>query len=164
MDESPQSDTMDWSSSRPSSPSAKRQRPLTSRSKPGSPPLSNETWDIDLELDYDDSKLSEEERQLIADAYAGVDVLAKDYVTRVPQTQKEPKTATSGKEGANNQRSGTTLSSHQDMKTHKGVQNGVRPTAEDANEIEQRCQEGISQMRISDGSISLFGDRMGRYS
>ncbi|KAL8840516.1 MAG: hypothetical protein Q9176_003842 [Flavoplaca citrina] len=149
---------MDLSSSRPYSPSAKRPGPLTSRSKPGSPPLSDETWDIDLQLDYDDSKLSKEELQLIADAYAGVDVLAKDYVTRVPQTQKEPKTATSGKEGMSNQRSGTTLSSHQKMKTHKGVQNGARVTAEDAYEIEQRCQEGISQMRISDGPISGFGE------
>ena len=151
---------MDLSSSRPSPPSAKRAGPITSLSNPGNSPPSDDIWDIDLELDYDDSKLSEEERQLIADA--GVDVLAKDYVTRSPLMQKEPKTTTRGKEGANNQRSGTTLSSHQEMKTHKGVQNGVRSTAEDANEIEQRCQEGIRQMRISDGSISGFGeDRMG---
>ncbi|KAL8886481.1 MAG: hypothetical protein Q9215_005820 [Flavoplaca cf. flavocitrina] len=160
MDESTSYDTMDASSSQRSTASAKR--PLTSRSNPGNPPPSDDVWDIDMELDYDDSKLSEEERQLIADAYPGVDVLAKDYVTRVPQTQKEPKTATSGKEGVSNQRSGTTLSSHQKMKTHKGVQNGARFTAEDAYEIEQRCQEGISQMRISDGPISGFGeDRMG---
>ncbi|KAL9626216.1 MAG: hypothetical protein Q9204_007483, partial [Flavoplaca sp. TL-2023a] len=104
-------------------------------------------------LDYDDSRLSEEERQLIADAYAGVDVLAKDYVIRVPQTQKEPKTTMTGKQGATNQRSGTALSSHQEMTTHKGVQNRVRSTAEDANEIEQRCQEGIRQMRLSDEPI-----------
>ncbi|KAI4273136.1 MAG: hypothetical protein LQ337_004841 [Flavoplaca oasis] len=129
MDESPSSDTMDPSSFQPSPQSAKRPGPLTSPSKPGNPPLSDETWDIDLELDYDDSKLSEEERQLIADAYAGIDVLAKDYVTRVPQTQKETKTATSGKEGMKNQRSGAKLSSHQEMKTHKEVPRGHKTDA-----------------------------------
>ncbi|KAL9008541.1 MAG: hypothetical protein Q9180_009495 [Flavoplaca navasiana] len=119
MDESPSSNNLDLSSSRPASPSAKGPGPRTSWSKAGNPPLSDETWDIDLELDFDDSKLSEEERQLIADAYAGLDVLAKDYVTRIPQTQKEPKTATRGIEGTNIQGSGTKLSSHQEMKAHK---------------------------------------------
>ncbi|KAL8894221.1 MAG: hypothetical protein Q9192_004507 [Flavoplaca navasiana] len=158
MDESKSSNSLDLSSSRHASPSANR----LSRPKSGNPPLSNEKWDIDLELDYDDSKISEEERQLIADAYAGVDVLAKDYVTRVPQTQKEPNTATSAKEGANNQRSGTKLSSQQEMK-YEGVQNGAKATDKDTNEIEQRCQEGIKLMRISDESIPRFWGRMGAY-
>ncbi|KAL9011873.1 MAG: hypothetical protein Q9180_009145, partial [Flavoplaca navasiana] len=137
--------------------------PRTSWSKAGNPPLSHETWDIDLELDFDDSKLSEEERQLIADAYAGVDVNARDYVTRIPQTQKEPKTATSGKEGMKTQRSGVKVSSHEEMRAHKGVQNGARSTAENTNGIEQRCREGIRQLRINDEILSQFGGRMGPY-
>lgn len=98
MDQSTSSNALDLSSFQLSSPSAERPEPPDSRSKKDDPLLSDNVWELPLELDYDDSRISEEERQLIADAYAGIDVNARDYVTRVPQ--KDPKIATSSKEGA----------------------------------------------------------------
>ncbi|CAL8581208.1 hypothetical protein XPA_006908 [Xanthoria parietina] len=87
-------------------------------SAPPHPP--EECWELDLKLDYDDSKVSEEERQLIRDAYAGIDVNAKDYVTRIPP--KRPNTATSSQPAARQPQLNEDTSSQGVVKNGKEMQ------------------------------------------
>ncbi|KAI4280151.1 MAG: hypothetical protein L6R38_004669 [Xanthoria sp. 2 TBL-2021] len=150
MDKSSSSDRMDLTSSQPNSPSEESPDLSTYWLNSGRPRRPEECWDLDIELDYDDSKISEEERQLIRDAYAGIDVNARDYVTRVPE--KGPNTATSGQEPATQQGSKTVTSSQDAVKNDKGMHDGAQSTAvaNNTDEIEKKCQERMRRMRISD--------------
>lgn len=141
---------MDLTSSQPISPSEESPDLSTYWLNSDRPRRPEECWDLDIELDYDDSKTSEEERQLIRDAYAGIDVNARDYVTRVPE--KGPNTATSSQESATQQGSNTTTSSQDAVKNDKGMDDGAQSTAvaNNTDAIEKKCQERMRRMRTSD--------------
>ncbi|KAL8921466.1 MAG: hypothetical protein Q9172_004004 [Xanthocarpia lactea] len=99
--------------------------------KVDSPPAA--LWDeseLDVQLDYDYSTLTAEERQLIQDAKDGVDVLAGDYVIRVRHEEKSD----NQKYRENNSR-GT---------------DGTESTTYKADKDKQLCEEGIERMRIRD--------------
>ena len=113
------------------------------------PHPTEECWELDLKLDYDDSKASEEERQLIRDAHAGIDVNAKDYVTRVQP--KGPNTATSSQPAATQKRSNACESSQEAVKNGKGDGSQATVVTDNTNEIAKRHREREKRrMRISD--------------
>lgn len=114
-------------------------------SAPPHPP--EECWELDLKLDYDDSKVSEEERQLIQDAYAGIDVNAKGYVTRVPP--KGPKTTTSSQPAATQKGSNACESSQGAGKQGKGNRAPSAAVTINADKIAKRRRKRIRRMRRS---------------
>ncbi|KAL8765326.1 MAG: hypothetical protein Q9209_007552 [Squamulea sp. 1 TL-2023] len=92
-------------------------------------------WDKiepDVQLDYDYKSLTDEERQMIQDAMNGVDILAKDYVVRVPQNRKS--------DTARSQPAESDGKGNDDM---EGVAYGT-------DEAQQKCEEGIKRMQIKD--------------
>ncbi|CAO1598359.1 hypothetical protein XANCAGTX0491_002128 [Xanthoria calcicola] len=114
-------------------------------SAPPHPP--EECWELDLKLDSDDSKVPEEERQLIRDAYAGIDVNAKDYVTRVPP--KGPNTTTSSQPAARQPQLNEDTSSQGAVKNGKGDHAQATVVTHNTDNIAKRCRKRLRRMRTS---------------
>ncbi|KAL8646794.1 MAG: hypothetical protein Q9226_006710 [Calogaya cf. arnoldii] len=147
--------------SHPNSPSEKLQVQEPSSSSQSSGPTKGRFW-FDIELDYDGSKLSGEERQQMRDGYADIEDNAKD---RVPQ--EGPNVALSNKEAATPPRvsiasdslslrllqgASTATSSQQADKKGKVVDHGSQSSAvlPDTDELEKKAREKLLSLRLGD--------------
>ncbi|KAL8854464.1 MAG: hypothetical protein Q9221_000735 [Calogaya cf. arnoldii] len=147
--------------SHPNLPSEKLHLQEPSSSSQGSGSTKGRFW-FDIELDYDEGKLSEEERQQMRDGYADIEDNSKGYLSRVPHEGLN--VALNSEEAATPRRvsiasdslslrllqgASTATSSQQADKKDKGVDHGTQSSAPlNTDELEKKAREKILSLRL----------------